>query len=148
MRQSLRLLAVITLGGFVSACATHTAEISKMNVMGGDYEKGLHKGYLKLAESEFAEHDWSDGKKFEQRARMAALGNPTAPEKLSAREIPKEHKKPLGDAYMRLTAAMAEGGALDYLPGYECSQPRRIRFHGRNASAGDGLLRGPNRAGD
>ena len=111
MRHSLGLIATIALGGLLAACS-NSAQISKMSVKGGDFEKGLHKGYLKLAKSEYAEDDWSDSGKFEERAKLAAMGKPTAPEMLSARAIPKVHQKPLGAGYKRLTVALAKGGAL------------------------------------
>jgi outer membrane protein OmpA-like peptidoglycan-associated protein len=112
MRHSLGLIGVIALGGLLAACTNDTSQISKMTVKGGDFEKGLHKGYLKLAKGEHKENDWGDASKFEQRAKLAAMGKPTAPEMLSARAISKKHKKPLNAGYMRLTAAMAKGGAL------------------------------------
>ena len=83
-----------------------------MNVKGGEFEKGLHTGYLKLAKAEHSEYDWGDAVQFEDRAKLAAMGKPTAPEMLSARAVPKKHKKPLTAGYMRLTEAMAKGGAL------------------------------------
>ncbi len=112
MRHSLGLIVVIALGGLLAACSNNTAQISKMSVKGGDYEKGLHMGYVKLAKSEHSEDDWSDAGKFEDRAKLAAMGKPTAPEILSARAIPNKHQKPLAAGYERLTVAMARGGAL------------------------------------
>ena len=111
MQHSFGLIATIALGGLLAACS-NSAQISKMNVKGGDFEKGLHKGYLKLAISEYKEDDWRDSGKFEERAKLAAMGKPTAPEMLSARAIPKVHQKPLGAGYKRLTVALAKGGAL------------------------------------
>jgi hypothetical protein len=106
MGDSLRIIGVCILGGLLAACSTNTAPISKMSVKGSDYEKGLHKGYLKLANDEHAESDWSDGNKFAERAKLAAMGKPTAPEMLSARAVPKKHMKPLAAGYKRLNAAM------------------------------------------
>lgn len=111
MRNSIKVLVAIALSGALAACSNNTAEISKMSVKGGAYEKGLHKGYLKLAKDEHKEDDWGDAHKFEDRAKMAAMGKPTAPEMLSARNIPKKHLKALGDGYWRLNAALAKGGA-------------------------------------
>jgi outer membrane protein OmpA-like peptidoglycan-associated protein len=111
MRKSLSLIVAVALGASLAACSNNTAEISKLKVKGGAYEKGLHKGYLKLARDEHQEDDWSDAGKFEDRARLAAMGKPTAPEMLSQRKLVKKHSKPLGVAYMRLTDALARGAA-------------------------------------
>lgn len=112
MRKSIGLISVIALGDLLAACTNNTDEIAKMSVKGGDYEKGLHMGYIKLAKSEHSESDWADASRFEDRAKLAAIGKPTAPEMVSARAIPKKHMKPLTAGYERLTAAMAKGGAL------------------------------------
>jgi len=111
MRLSISLIGVVALGGLLAGCTSNTNEISKMSVKGGDYEKGLHHGYVNLAKSEHGEGDWRDGRTFEGRAKLAAMGKPTAPEMVSARAIPAVHKKPLGAGYKRLTAAMSKGGA-------------------------------------
>jgi outer membrane protein OmpA-like peptidoglycan-associated protein len=110
MQKSLNLVVCVALGGLLAACS-NTAEISKMNVKGGAYEKGLHKNYIKLANAEFGEDDWGDAGLFEHRAKMAAMGKPTAPEMLSERDLVSKHRKPLAAAYKRLTKALARGGA-------------------------------------
>lgn len=111
MRKLFSVIGTVALGGLLAACANNTAEISKMSVKGGAYEKGLHKGYLKLAKSEHQEGDWSDATKFEDRAKLAAMGKPSAPEKLSQRKLIKKYKEPLGSAHKRLTQALAQGAA-------------------------------------
>ena len=90
----MKFISVCIVGGLLMACSTNTAPISKMSVKGGDYENGLHKGYIKLANAEHAESDWSDGNKFAERAKLAAMGKPPSPEMLSARAIPKTHMNP------------------------------------------------------
>lgn len=111
MRNPLGLIAVVAIGGLLAACSNNTAQISKMKVKGGAYEKGLHKGYVNLARAEHKEDDWSDAGKFEERAKMAATGKPTAPEMLSARALPKKYVKELDTAYGRLTSALDKDGA-------------------------------------
>lgn len=111
MKKSLGVVTAIALGGLLAACGNNTAQISKMGVKGGAYEKGLHKGYVKLARAEHKEYDYGDAVTFEDRAVMAAKGKPTAPEMVSARSIPKKHRKSLAQGYKRLTAAFAKGGA-------------------------------------
>ncbi|MBT5047906.1 MAG: OmpA family protein [Rhodospirillaceae bacterium] len=111
MNKLVGVVAAVALGGLLAACGNNTAEIAKMGVKGGAYEKGLHKGYLKLARDEHKEYDYGDAVTFEERAVMAAKGKPTAPEMVSARSIPKKHQKGLAAGYKRLTAAMSKGGA-------------------------------------
>lgn len=111
MQNILKATVAVALFSLLAACSNNTAEISKMKVEGGAYEKGLHKGYLKLARSEHSEDDWGDAGKFEDRAKMSAMGKPPAPEMLSARTLSKKHSKDLGAGYSRLTAALNRGGA-------------------------------------
>lgn len=111
MKKVLGVVATIALGGLLAACGNNTANIAKMNVKGGAYEKGLHKGYVNLARAEHKEYDYGDAVTFEDRAVMAAKGKPTAPEMVSARNIPKKHQKALAQSYKRLTTALGKGGA-------------------------------------
>lgn len=111
MKKSLAIVTALALGGLLSACGNNTAEIAKMGVKGGAYEKGLHKGYLKLARDEHKEYDYGDAVTFEDRAKMAAMGKPAALEMVSARKIPTKHQKGLAAGYKRLNSAMAKGGA-------------------------------------
>lgn len=110
MTRVIGLVAALSIGVLLAGCS-NTAQIGKMSVKGGAFEKGLHKNYIKLANAEHEEDDWADGWRFEDRAKMAAMGKPTSPEMLSARSIPKKHRKPLASAYNRLTAAFRAGGA-------------------------------------
>jgi outer membrane protein OmpA-like peptidoglycan-associated protein len=111
MRHPSSIIGVLALGGLLAACTNNTADIAKMSVKGGEYEKGLHQGYLKLAKDEHGESDWRDAVKFEDRAKSAAMGKPPAPEMVSARDIPKAHEKALSDGYKRLRMAMSQDAA-------------------------------------
>jgi outer membrane protein OmpA-like peptidoglycan-associated protein len=111
MQKSITLIATVAIAGLLAACSNNTAEIAKMKVKGGAYEKGLHKGYLKLAKLEHSEDDWGDAGSFEERAKMAAMGKPTGPEMVSARELKMKHKKELSVGYNRLLASFKQGGA-------------------------------------
>ena len=110
MSKSLRLFAVLVVGGLLAACS-NTAEIGKMKVQGGKFEKSLHKNYVKLAKQEHQEDDWGDAWKFEDRAKAAAMGKPTAPEPVNARKLAKKYHGPLSKAYAQLTSALNRGGA-------------------------------------
>lgn len=109
-----RLLLVMALGGAVAACGT-SSEIANMPVKGGAYEAGLHQGYVKLADDEYLESDLADGKRFEERARRAAMGNPPGPEPLGARKLTPENRSELGAARSRLVKAM-NGFAMSRMP--------------------------------
>ena len=110
MSKSLRLFAVLVVGGLLAACS-NTAEIGKMKVQGGKFEKALHKNYVNLAKQEHKEDDWGDAWKFEDRAKAAAMGKATAPEPVNKRKLVKKHHAPLAKAYMQLTSALNRGGA-------------------------------------
>lgn len=110
MSKSLRLFTVLIVGGLLAACS-NTAEIGKMKVKGSKFEKSLVKNYVKLAKQEHGEDDWGDAWQFEDRAKLAAMGKPSAPEPVTNRKLVSKHKKPLTAAYKRLTSALARGGA-------------------------------------
>lgn len=106
----IKIMSVLALGVLASGCSS-TDEVAKMKVMGGAFEKGLHSGYIRLADMEFDEADTTDGNAFTDRARMAAMGKPTGIEALSARNLKKKHSKQLKPARSRLAAAFSQGGA-------------------------------------
>ncbi len=112
MSIKLKFIALAAVAGLLGACST--AQVAKMKVNGGDYEKALHKGYIKLADTEYAEDDWPDGDIFVDRAKAAAMGKPTAPEALNARKLKSKHSGPLGDARKRLVAALNAGSAKSH----------------------------------
>lgn len=111
MRITSSMISAFAVGALLAACSNNTAEIANMDVKGGAYEKGLHTGYLELATSEHAEDDWSDASKFEERAKLAAMGKPSAPERLSDRAIPKDHLSAISAGRERLADALSRGGA-------------------------------------
>lgn len=113
MRSSIKIGVIMLLGGAVAACGT--SDIANMQVKGGAYESGLHKGYVKLADAEYEETDISDGNAFADRARLAAMGTPTGPEELNARSLKSKYTGDLSSARARLVSAMG-GPAMAKVP--------------------------------
>ena len=70
------------------------------------FERGLYKGYLELAESEFGEGDHPDTSTFAKRAERVSSGQRVDPEELSARGILSGAVGDLTSARFRLMAAL------------------------------------------
>ncbi len=104
-----RITAVVVAAGFLAACGT--ADIANMSVKGGDFNKGLRDGYVKLANSEYDQTDLSSGDYFSSRAKMAAMGKASAPEGISSRKLVPPHKAQLISARARLVSALGKGAA-------------------------------------
>ena len=109
MKTFARLTAVAVAASFLAACGT--GDIANMSVKGGSFNKGLHSGYVKLANSEYAQTDFSAGDDFADRAKRAAMGKPSVPEGISSRKLKAPHKGQLIKARARLVAALGKGAA-------------------------------------
>ena len=103
-------VAAVTLA--VSACGfANRNEIANMPVKGGEFNKALHAGYVKLADMESAEADWSDWEYFlEMKALPAAMGNEVAPDSIASRDIPADKVALLTAALERLYNVINLGG--------------------------------------
>jgi len=110
MKMYTRILAVAMTAGLVAACSG-TGQISQMPVKGGAFETGLRDGYVKLANSEFDQTDFGSGNVFTDRAKMAAMGQPTAPEAIAARKLVAPHLAELTAARGQLAGALDRGAA-------------------------------------
>jgi outer membrane protein OmpA-like peptidoglycan-associated protein len=108
-------MAVSLAAALVAACSG-TGQVSQMNVKGGGFEKGLRNGYVKLADEEYDQTDWNSGDAYVQRAKAAAMGNPTGPEAISARKLKAPHKGQLTKARARLVSAFGKS-ATKKVPG-------------------------------
>jgi outer membrane protein OmpA-like peptidoglycan-associated protein len=91
--------AALTLLAGCAGLEVQTAE--KTQPTGDAFQTALYKGYLNLAQMEYAESDYGDSDTFASRAIMAANGGNVAPEEISARMLP-------ADAVPGLTAARAD----------------------------------------
>lgn len=77
---------------------------------GGDFNRHLHGGYLKLATAERAEYDWADSAAFSDKALAAAQGQDVGPDTLYDRSVPKSKRDELTQARKKLTTALSAGG--------------------------------------
>lgn len=102
---ALALTAVLAVG-----CANRFEDVKAMGPAGGDFEKGLHAGYVQLAEMERNEYDWADGQNFTDRAAMVTQGQMVMPEEIAARDLPDDSVGELSNARMRLMKAFDAGG--------------------------------------
>jgi len=109
MNISLKILVPLLTAGLVAACGT--SDIANMPVKGGAFEQGLRDGYVKLANEEFDQTDITSGNTFAERAKLAAMGNPPAPEAVAARKLVAPHQGELTDARARLMTALGNGAA-------------------------------------
>ncbi|NKB19851.1 MAG: OmpA family protein [Alphaproteobacteria bacterium] len=109
MKTFARLTAIAVAASFLAACGT--GEVANMSVKGGNFNKGLHSGYVKLANSEYDQTDLSSGDDFASRAKMAAMGKASAPEGISSRKLVPPHKGQLVSARARLVSALGKGAA-------------------------------------
>lgn len=101
----LALTAVLAVG-----CANRFEDVKMHGPAGGDFEKGLHSGYVHLAEMERAEYDWADGRAFTDRAASVADGAMIMPEEIAARDLPDHSVGELTNARARLMSAFDAGG--------------------------------------
>ena len=83
----------------------------RVEPQGSEFSKNLYQGYLGLAETEYAEGDYSDSDAFAIRAKQAAAGNEVGPENIEERGLPGDHVAELSDARARLLAALNAGAA-------------------------------------
>lgn len=101
--------AAITLLAGCAGLEVQTAE--KTQPTGDAFQTALYKGYLRLAQMEYAESDYDDSDIFASRAIMAANGGNVAPEEISARALPADAVPGLTAARADLVAALASPAA-------------------------------------
>jgi outer membrane protein OmpA-like peptidoglycan-associated protein len=96
----------------VSACGfANRDEIANMSAKGGEFNQALHAGYVKLADMESAEGDWTDWEYFlEMKALPAAMGNEVAPDAIASRDLPADKVELLTAALERLNNVFNLGG--------------------------------------
>ena len=94
----------------LAGCANTFNSVKDNPPAGDDFAKGLHAGYIQLAEWERAEYDWTDGSTFTDRAAMATAGTIPDPEAINMRSLPDDKVGELTSARERLVAALNAGG--------------------------------------
>ncbi|MEQ9640040.1 MAG: OmpA family protein [Alphaproteobacteria bacterium] len=107
-----KVLAVAATTMAVAACGfADRNQIANMPVQGGAWNQALHAGYVKLADMEGAESDWSDWEYFlEAKALPAAMGKEVQPDAIDSRDLPADKVALLTAARDRLFTAINLGG--------------------------------------
>ena len=112
----LRLAAVAGLVTMLGACAGMELEgVKDLEPQGSEFHATLYAGYVELATSEHAEHDYRDSDRFAMKAGGAAHGEDVAPTELSERLIAPDAAEELSKARSRLVA-MLDGSGRDKAP--------------------------------
>ena len=78
---------------------------------GSEFNQNLYHGYISLAETEYAEGDYSDSDEFSLRATTVATGESVGPEEIESRGLPGDHVAELSEARAKLVAALDAGAA-------------------------------------
>ena len=114
-----KILAAGALAASLNACAiTSQTEIDSaagLSVKGGQFERTLHKEYIKLAVAENKEGDHPDAIYFANKASQAASGKAPKPDTRKQRQIgKKDWKKAKGG--LRRIGAMKDRGGMKFAP--------------------------------
>ena len=92
--QIFKILAIGAIAAGLNACAiTSQSEIDAaagLSVKGGQFERTLHKEYIKLAVAENKEGDHPDAIYFANKAKQAASGSAPKPDSRKQRTIGKK----------------------------------------------------------
>lgn len=98
------LLSLVTL----AACDTTAslAELQQTPPPENAYARALMAAYQSLAEEELERYDWWSSQYFADKGLMAAEGKPVAPEDPALRSLPPQVEEMLGDARIKLAAAL------------------------------------------
>ncbi len=122
-------LAVAATTMAVAACGfANRNEIANMPVQGGEWNQALHAGYVKLADMEGGESDWSDWEYFlEMKAMPAAMGKEVQADAIGSRDLPEDKVALLSAARDRLMDVINLGGrqraakeTADAQVGFDC----------------------------
>ena len=114
-----KILAAGALAAGLNACAitsqTQIDAAAGQSVKGGQFERTLHKEYIKLAIAENKEGDHPDAIYFANKASQAASGTAPKPDTLKQRTIGKKDWKKTKGALRRI-AAMKDRGGMKFAP--------------------------------
>ena len=111
MVRSTKILTGMGLAAFVLAgCVGQQLQMAKETTPGGGpFDKALYAQYLRLAQMEYNESDYTDSDTFADRAMTSAGGTPPGPEAVDARNIPPEHVGELKSALRQLNEVLDVG---------------------------------------
>lgn len=91
----------------VSACANYDiAGTSAMKAEGGAFNAALQKEYVKLAQAEADEKDWSDAGFFNGKALMAVKGESVSAQNPSERDLPSDMVKDINKKHSEVVVAV------------------------------------------
>ncbi|UCH75624.1 MAG: OmpA family protein [Rhodospirillales bacterium] len=109
----MRAIAGIVAGVVLLAgCSGHQlGSAQKVEPSGSEFSQNLYRGYIGLAENEYAEADYKDSDRFAVRATEAGRGGAMPPEDIGARKLPAENIAEMTDARAGLVAALEAGAA-------------------------------------
>jgi hypothetical protein len=112
MNRFVKLLLPFGAALVLSGCAGMGLEKAhNLTPEGSAFNMSLYKGYVGLAESEYAEADYADSDVFAQRAIGAGSGQAVEPEQIDRRALPEDKVAELTGARERLTSALSAGAA-------------------------------------
>lgn len=115
MKNLKGLVAAVGLAAFTAACGFADRDgIANMDPQGDAFSRGLHAGYVVVADGERKEHDWQDGDHFLAKAQAAASGANVYPDEVESREIPADKVDELRAARERFFNAANLGGLLKF----------------------------------
>ncbi|MBF0374375.1 MAG: OmpA family protein [Alphaproteobacteria bacterium] len=105
------LVRFVALGavGLLGACSTSNYDVAGISAMkpGGDaFTQALHKRYVERANFEVGEVDWDSVDFFIDRARMAAAGTASQPQKPAERSLDKDKAGEIEAGHLKLVAAL------------------------------------------
>ena len=90
----------------VSACANYDIEGTKMMKAGDDFSAALQKEYIKLAQSEADEGDWSDAGFFNGKALAAVKGDNVTAQDSAERDLPEGSLSDVNKARSKVVVAV------------------------------------------
>ena len=105
--KHLRVVTVLSASALLlGACGLQLEKAENTAPPGGNFEAGLHSGYLQLSTSEYNEADYRDSDAFAGRAIASSEGSTVSPEELAARQLPGDKVGDLTNARQRLMTAL------------------------------------------
>ncbi len=105
--KSLRLVTLLSASALlIGACGLQLDRAENTTPPGGNFEAGLHTGYIGLSKSEYNEADYRDSDTFAVRAIALSLGEAVSPEELAGRQLPEDKVGDLSNARQRLVTAL------------------------------------------
>jgi OmpA-OmpF porin, OOP family len=116
MKMIKKLVGIVVTLPVLAACATYDMDtVGNMEVGSWPFAQALHGQYMRIANDEAAEDDWTDALYFRDKALVAVQAanegaSLPAPQMVSERDVPADTVDDLNAAYDSLVAALVDGG--------------------------------------